>query len=84
MVAREETMFGLAGDYRSGRRPSRLGGFGLARRSRRERFADGGVEPPLEDLMSDPMTAALMSSDGIDSEAVRAAVAEARKGLAAR
>lgn len=41
-----------------------------------QRYAVAGVEPPLEELLTDPITQLVMQRDGID-------VAEVRRALAA-
>jgi len=47
-------------------------------------FRDGGGEPAVEDLLSDPVTKALMRSDGLNPDMVRTIVAAARRKLQAR
>jgi hypothetical protein len=37
-----------------------------------------GCEPALEDMLSDPMTKALMASDGVEAEEVKSLLVEAR------
>lgn len=51
---------------------------------RAQPFRDGGVEPTVEDLLSDPVTKALMRSDGLNSDMVRTIAAAARRKLLAR
>ncbi len=47
-------------------------------------YAGAGAEPPLEELMEDPITKALMTSDRVRPEDVRALVAATRRSLLAR
>lgn len=56
-----------------------------ARRVRlRDRFAEGGVEPKLEDLLTDPLTAAVMRRDGVTEDVLRALISDARQTLRSR
>lgn len=52
--------------------------------SRKEMYAEAGIEPALEDLLTDPLTQALMSRDGVSSASLRALIREARENLRAR
>lgn len=82
--AREENMLGMisnpgvdrslfpASARNSGRQPRKS-----------EPFADGG-EPQLEDLLSDPVTQAIMRCDNVSAGALRSLVIEARAVLKTR
>lgn len=48
-----------------------------------DRFA-ANEEPPLDDLLGDPITACLMASDGLQPDAVAAVVRDAQARLGAR
>lgn len=62
----------------SGRHPPRRSG------RRAEPFVDGGVEPAVEDLLNDPVTAAIMRCDRVSLPALRALVTATRETLLAR
>ena len=51
---------------------------------RREMYAEGGVEPKLEDLLTDPLTEALMRRDGVSVASLRELISSTRKGLRER
>jgi hypothetical protein len=51
---------------------------------RHERFAEGGVEPTIEDLLADPLTAAVMRRDGVTEEVLRSLIALTRQMLLSR
>ena len=51
---------------------------------RREVYADAGVEPALNDLLTDPLTAMVMRRDGVRLEELRALLAQTRAVLKAR
>jgi hypothetical protein len=51
---------------------------------RREMYAEGGVEPKLEDLLTDPLTEALMRRDGVSPASLRELITSTRKGLRGR
>lgn len=46
-----------------------------------DRWAPAGVEPTVEDLMADPLTAMIMRRDRIGADEVMAAVTAARRAL---
>ncbi|TVR84335.1 MAG: hypothetical protein EA405_01900 [Rhodospirillales bacterium] len=54
------------------------------RRGRNEHFAEGGIEPSVEDLISDPVTAAIMRCDRVSEADLRGLVDGVRAGLRAR
>lgn len=54
------------------------------RRGREERYADGGVEPAIEDLLNDPVTAAIMRCDRVNPVDLRVLVDDVRSGLRSR
>ncbi len=54
------------------------------RRGREERYADGGVEPAIEDLLNDPVTAAIMRCDRVDPIDLRTLVDDLRNSLRSR
>ena len=47
-------------------------------------YAEGGVEPKLEDLLTDPLTEALMRRDGVSVASLRELISSTRKGLRER
>jgi hypothetical protein len=47
-------------------------------------YAEGGVEPKLEDLLNDPLTEVLMRRDGVSVATLRALISSTRKGLMER
>jgi len=68
-------------------RPLRIGAPPLRPRSRpprRELYAEGGVEPKLEELLSDPLTRALMTCDGVSVASLRELISSTRRGLRER
>lgn len=54
------------------------------RRPRRELYAEGGIEPRLEDLLADPLTAAVMRRDGVSVDMLRQLISETRDTLRQR
>jgi hypothetical protein len=51
---------------------------------RAEPFSEAGIEPSLEDLLSDPVTAAVMRCDGVSPASLRALISSARSTLQTR
>jgi hypothetical protein len=47
-------------------------------------YAEGGTEPPLEDLLKDPVTEAIMRRDGVSSSSLRSLIIAARESLRSR
>jgi len=47
-------------------------------------YAEGGVEPRLEELLTDPLTEALMRRDGVSVGSLRELITSTRKGLRQR
>ncbi len=54
------------------------------RRGRQELYADGGVEPAIEDLLNDPVTAAIMRCDRVNPVDLRVLVNDVRLNLRGR
>ena len=54
------------------------------RRGREELYADGGVEPAIEDLLNDPVTAAIMRCDRVNPMDLRILVDDVRISLRSR
>lgn len=54
------------------------------RRARHRRFARGGEEPTLRDLMADPLTHAVMGRDNVSANDIAAVIGAARSRLRAR
>jgi hypothetical protein len=52
--------------------------------ARKEPYAEAGIEPALEDLLTDPLTVALMRRDGVSASSLRALISAARASLRAR
>lgn len=77
-------MFGYALEQRPNNTAAAGGGLPRRRPPRREPYADGGIEPALEDLMTDPLTEALMRRDGVSPATLRAIVMSARDSLRSR
>lgn len=77
-------MFGYALEQRPNNKSSPGGGSPRRRPPRREPYADGGIEPALEDLMTDPLTEAVMRRDGVSPATLRAIVMSARDSLRSR
>jgi len=48
---------------------------------RREPYAEGGIEPRLEELLADPVTEALMRRDGVNPSSLRELIVRTQKGL---
>ena len=72
-------MFGITVDHRPSRRQARMASRPTRRpTANRGPYADGGVEPPLDDLFADPVMHALMRSDGVSSGTLRDLVGVAR------
>ncbi|MGE5441933.1 MAG: hypothetical protein ACM3Q0_02595 [Bacteroidota bacterium] len=44
-------------------------------------YAEGGIEPRLEELLNDPLTEALMRRDGVSAASLRELIRSTRKGL---
>lgn len=68
-------------------RPLRIGAVPPGPRPRpprRELYAEGGVEPRLEDLLCDPLTEALMRRDGVSIASLRELISSTRRGLRER
>lgn len=75
-------MLEVALDQRSPRSCSRpSNGARRPRRFRKEMYAEGGVEPRLEELLTDPLTEALMRRDGVSVTSLRELISSMRKGL---
>lgn len=55
-----------------------------ARPPRREPYAEGGVEPRLEELLADPLTEALMRRDGVSPTTLRELIVRTQRGLRGR
>jgi hypothetical protein len=51
---------------------------------RKEMYAEGGVEPKLEELLNDPLTTALMRRDGVSVASLRELISSTRRGLRER
>ena len=51
---------------------------------RREMYAEGGIEPRLEDLLADPLTETLMRRDGVSVDSLRQLITTTRRGLLGR
>ena len=51
------------------------------RPTRREMYAEGGVEPKLEDLLTDPLTEAVMRRDGVSVANLRELIQSTRRVL---
>lgn len=77
-------MFGYALERRPDNKPSADSRSPRRRPPRREPYADGGIEPALEDLMTDPLTEAVMRRDGVSPTTLRAIVMSARESLRSR
>jgi hypothetical protein len=54
------------------------------RRGRQELYADGGIEPDIEDLLNDPVTVAIMRCDRVSPSDLRLLVDGVRSGLRSR
>lgn len=78
-------MLEFAVDQRSSRSSGRTpNGSPRPRPFRREMYAEGGVEPKLEELLSDPLTEVLMRRDGVSVTSLRELISSTRKGLRER
>ena len=77
-------MFGYALEQRPRERPSAVGRPPRRRPPRNEPYADGGIEPALEDLMTDPLTEAVMRRDGVSFATLRTIMMSAREVLRSR
>jgi hypothetical protein len=77
-------MFGYALEQRPRERPLAAGRPPRRRPPRNEPYADGGIEPALEDLMTDPLTEAVMRRDGVSTATLRAIIMSAKEGLRTR
>jgi hypothetical protein len=51
---------------------------------RREPYAEAGIEPALEDLLSDPLTQVLMHRDGVNAQTLRTLLRVTSERLRAR
>ncbi len=51
---------------------------------RRERFSEAGVEPRLDELLNDPLTAAIMQRDGVSLSHLQTLIGETRQVLRER
>jgi hypothetical protein len=47
-------------------------------------YAEGGIEPRLEELLNDPLTEALMRRDGVSAASLRELISSTRKCLRER
>ena len=47
-------------------------------------YAEGGIEPRLEDLLADPLTETLMRRDGVSVDSLRQLITTTRRGLLGR
>lgn len=54
------------------------------RRARSEPYAAAGIEPAIEDILSDPLTWAVMRRDGVSDETLRTLIRDIRASLRAR
>lgn len=63
---------------------SRPTGGGGSKASRREMYADAGIEPALDDLLNDPLTMAVMQRDGVTFASLRTIIQSAQAGLRSR
>lgn len=77
-------MFGYTLEQRPGSKPLAVGRPPRRRPPRHEPYADGGIEPALEDLLSDPLTEAVMRRDGVSPAMLRSIVMSARETLRTR
>lgn len=82
--AREENMLGMITNPGVERTLFPSSGRSSGRQPRKsEPYADGG-EPRLEDLLSDPVTQAIMRCDNVSASALRSLMSEARAVLKTR
>jgi hypothetical protein len=51
---------------------------------RKEMYAEGGIEPRLEELLNDPLTETLMRRDGVSAASLRELISSTRKCLRER
>jgi len=51
---------------------------------RKEMYAEGGIEPKLEELLRDPLTEAVMRRDGVSVASLRELINSTRKRLRQR
>ena len=51
---------------------------------RKEMYAEGGIEPRLEELLNDPLTEVLMRRDGVSAASLRELISSTRRGLRER
>ncbi|MGF1640899.1 MAG: hypothetical protein ACFCUO_08120 [Rhodospirillales bacterium] len=79
-------MFGFVSDHRPGiaRAPGTSGAGPGRRPAKKGPYADGGIEPALEDLLNDPVTEAMMRRDGVTAASLRVLIAATRKDLLSR
>src|SRR5512144_1996891 len=83
--AREATVLEVAVDHRYPRTilpPSAVGP--RPRPPRTGMYAEGGIEPRLEELLNDPLTEVLMRRDGVSAASLRELISSTRKGLRER
>jgi hypothetical protein len=52
--------------------------------ARKELYAEAGIEPALEDLLTDPLTQALMHRDGVSPSSLRALIRATQESLRSR
>ena len=79
-------MFGISVEARPLRRSSPTGA-GHPRRgrpSRKDPYGEPGVEPRLGDLLSDPVTLAIMRCDGVSGDTLDAVIRDAQNSLKTR
>ena len=78
-------MFGIKADHRPEQRSVRSPTRVPRRRPRKsDLYSGGGTEPRLEDLLTDPVTEAIMRCDGVNSAALRTLIVSTREGLRSR
>lgn len=79
-------MFGFLGDHRSIGGRSSVAARAMRRRrpARNDPYSDGGTEPPLDDLLHDPVTEAIMRRDGVSLASLQSLIVAARKELRSR
>ncbi len=66
------------------RRASLTHGVPPRRSSRREAFAEAGIEPTLNDLLGDPLTHLLMERDGVSDSSLRQLIRMTKERLRER
>jgi len=83
---REDEMLGSRLDYR-GLSPAARSVLSCMPRkssSRIERFSEAGVEPRLDELLSDPLTTAIMQRDGVSLSHLQKLIVQTQQVLRAR